>query len=409
MFDTDKWQEIIAAIRSNKLRTALTGFAVMWGIFMLVVLLGASRGLQNGVEGMFDDQAINSISVYASKTSVAYKGYKPGRQIQLTMDDYNAVLREVEGIEHSSARYVVWSVLTNVGADFNTYPYRAVHPGHAHIEKSIITKGRFIHEADVAESKKVAVIGRDVAADLFPKIDPIGQYISAFGIPFLVVGVFEDAANERQMRTVYIPITAGQLVFGNGRNIQSLMVTTGDAPLERTKYMTEHIDLILRQRHSIAPNDRSALEIRNNNAEFQNIAEILRAMELFVWVVGIFTIIAGIVGVSNIMSIVVKERTKEIGIRKAIGASPFSVVSLIIQESVFITAIAGYVGLLLGVVLVESMAGFLGEQGMFRKPQVDFQVALTTLAILVLAGALAGLFPALRAAAIKPVVALKDD
>ncbi len=408
MFDLDKWQEIFATIRKNKLRTVLTAFSVMWGIFMLVVLLGASQGLQNGVSGMFENDAINSIQVWTDKTTLAYKGFKSGRRIQLTTDDYDAIMRGLPDADFGSARYTVWSVMVAYKNEFNNYPFRAVNPDYTRIDRNMITHGRFLNYVDVREKKKVAVIGRDVAADLFKGTDAIGKYINAFGIPFQVVGVFEDY-NDRAMRYVYIPLPVGQQVFGNGRNIDMFMITTGNQPLPVTMSMADQVEGILKQRHSVHPDDQGAIEVRNNNEEFSNIRSILDSIDLFVWVIGIFTIIAGIVGVSNIMSIVVKERTKEIGIRKAIGATPFSVVSLIIQESVFITALAGYIGLVLGVLLVEGLGQSLGDMGMFKKPNVDFNVAIITLIILVVAGAFAGFFPAMRAAAIKPIEALKDE
>ncbi len=409
MFDLDKWQEIFATIRKNKLRTILTAFSVLWGIFMLVVLLGASQGLQNGVEGMFGRRATNSLVVYAGKTTVAHKGMKPGRTIQLKTDDFDLVKRVIDGIEYSSARYMVWSAQVTYKDEFSTYPLRAVDPDHQFIEKSAIMNGRYINMADIHDKRKVAVIGKDVAKDLFPKSDPIGEYINIFGIPFKVVGVFDDIGSDREIRYIYIPLPAGQQIFGAGTNINMFLVTTGDLPLPMTISMADEIETLLKQKHAVSPDDMSAIEVRNNNVEFKNITDIMKAIKLFVWIIGLFTIIAGIVGVSNIMSIVVKERTKEIGIRKALGATPWSVISLIIQESVFITAIAGYFGLVLGVLTLEGIENLIGDQPMFSRPQVDFNIALITLGVLVFAGALAGLFPSLRAARIKPVEALKDE
>ncbi len=409
MFDLDKWQEIFATIRKNKLRTFLTAFSVMWGIFMLVVLLGASNGLQNGVEGMFFRSAINSIWISSGKTTMAYKGLKPGRTVNFTNEDYALVMRNVDNIEYSTARYSVWNTLVSRGDEHGTYPLRAVHPDHQHLSKSSIISGRYLNPTDLSEKRKVAVIGRDVAKDLFKNEDPIGAYINTWGIPFKVIGVFEDLANEREMRYIFIPISAGQQVFGAGDKIEMFAVTTGSMPLPVTIGMADQIEQLLKQKHRVHPDDTGAISVRNNNVEFENISSILESIRLFVWVIGILTIIAGIVGVSNIMTIVVKERTKEIGIRKALGAAPLSVVGLIIQESIFITAIAGYMGLLLGVLTIESLSQKVGSGTIFQNPEVDFNAAITTIVILVIAGAFAGLFPALRAASIKPVEALKDE
>jgi putative ABC transport system permease protein len=409
MFDIDKWQEIFATIRKNKLRTFLTAFSVMWGIFMLVVLLGASQGLQNGVSGMFGRYATNSLEVRSGKTTISHKGMKPGRYIQLKYEDYALINRVIHGIEYASPSFMLWSTMVTYKKEFSTYYLRAVYPDYQYIESTAIQSGRFLNNADIKESKKVAVIGKDVAKEMFKGEDPIGEYINIFDIPFKVVGVFDNPSSERGVRYIFIPLPTGQHVFGAGQNINNFLVTTGDLPLHVTMSMADEIEDVLKHKYSVAPDDLSAISVRNNNVEFQNIISILNSIKLFVWMIGLFTIIAGIVWVSNIMSIVVKERTKEIGIRKAIGATPWSVVSLIIQESIFITAIAGYIGLVLGVLTVEGLSNLIGKQPMFNNPEVDFNVAITTLVILVIAGAFAGLFPALRAARIKPVVALKDE
>ncbi len=376
---------------------------------MLVILLGASTGLQNGVMHAFSDDAINSIWVYSGKTSLAYKGLKPGRQIQFKTEDFENVRDLIDGVEYATARYMIWNAEVAYGDEFSTYPLRAVNPDHQFLENTIVKKGRFLNPADLDEKRKVAVIGIDIENDLFPGEDALGKYVKVYGIPFKVIGVFEDTGNAREQRYLYVPLTSGQNVFGAGDDIQMFMVTTGSLTLPETMRMSTEIEDMLRRKHTIHPDDESALSVSNNNEEFKEITDILTAIKMFVWIIGIFTIIAGIVGVSNIMSIVVKERTKEIGIRKAIGASPASVVFLILQESVFITALAGYIGLLLGVLTLEGVSNLIGEVEMFRRPEVDFNVALLTLAIMVVAGALAGLFPSLRAAAIKPVIALKDE
>jgi len=409
MFDPDKWQEILATIRKNKLRTFLTAFSVMWGVFMLVILLGASTGLHQGVIHTFADDAINSIWVYSGKTSMAYKGLQPGRDIQFKNEDFENVRDLVDGVEYATARYMVWNAEVSYGDEFSTYPLRAVNPDHQYLENSLIKKGRFLSPADLNQKRKVAVIGKEIVNDLFPDKDPIGEHVRVYGIPFKVIGVFEDTGNSREQRYIYIPLSSGQTVFGAGDDIQMFMVTTGNLSLPASMRMSEEIDQMLRRKHTIHPDDEGAISVRNNNEEFKEITDIMTGIKVFVWIIGAFTIIAGIVGVSNIMSIVVKERTKEIGVRKALGATPASVVFLVLQESVFITALAGYIGLVLGVFTLEGVSNLIGEVEMFRNPEVDFDVALITLAIMVIAGALAGLFPSLRAARIKPVVALKDE
>jgi putative ABC transport system permease protein len=409
MFDIDKWQEVLGAIRKNKLRTFLTAFSVMWGIFMLIVLLGASEGLSNGTRSKFMSNPTNTIWISAGRTAVPYNGMGPGRQINLKTEDYNYILNGVEGITSSSARFMVWSTEITYGQDYSSYPLRAVHPEYQFFESSSIIKGRYLSERDMQEGRKVAVIGKDIENDFFQNEDPIGKYLHVSGIPFKIIGVFEDLGSMREMRYMYVPLKVGQEVFGVGDGIDRMALCTGDMPIDRTISLANQIEEMLKRKHNIAPEDQSALRVSNYNVEFEQISNILTAIDLFVWVIGIFTIIAGIVGVSNIMTIVVKERTKEIGIRKALGASPISVIGLILHESVFITAFAGYLGLVLGVFSVEGIAQITGNTDFFERPQVNFEAAIATLCILVFAGAMAGFFPALRAAQIKPVVALRDE
>jgi putative ABC transport system permease protein len=409
MFDVDKWQEVIGAIRKNKLRTFLTAFSVMWGIFMLIVLLGASEGLSNGTRSSFMSNPTNTIWIRAGRTALPYNGLGPGREINFKTEDYNYILNGVDGIASSSARFMLWNTEVNYGNDYSSYPLRAVHPEYQFFESSSIIKGRYLSERDMQEKRKVAVIGKDIEKDFFKEVDPIGKYLKISGVPFKVIGVFEDLGSIREMRYMYVPLQVGQEVFGTGDDVENIVLCTGDLPMERTISMANQIEDMLKRKHNIHPDDQSALRVNNSNVDFKEINNILTAIDLFVWMIGLFTIIAGIVGVSNIMTIVVKERTKEIGIRKALGASPVSVIGLILHESIFITAFAGYLGLVLGVFSVEAIAGIMGNTDFFEQPQVNFNAALITLGILVFSGALAGFFPALRAAQIKPVVALRDE
>ncbi len=409
MFDIDKWQEIFSTIRKNKLRTFLTAFSVLWGIFMLVVLLGVSQGLQNGITTSFNDDAINSIWIRSGKTAIPYKGLRSNRKIQFTIEDFNYVKNNVAGVEYSSAREMVWGASVTYKTEYNTYPIRAVNPGHQYIENTIIQNGRFLNDDDILAKRKLAVIGVEVANDLFKTADPIGKYFEIFGIPFKVIGVFEDTGNEREQRIIYVPLTIGQQIFGHGDDIDMFAITTGNLSLAQTEMMAQQIEDYLKQKYTIAPADDAAINVRNNNMSFKKITDIMVGIQIFVWIIGAFTIIAGVVGVSNIMSVVVKERTKEIGIRKALGATPGSVIGLVLHESVFITSLAGYIGLVLAVFTIEGISRSLGKQTMFENPTVNFPVAIITLVIMVIAGAIAGFFPALRAARIKPVVALRDE
>jgi len=408
MLDLDKWQEILSTIASNKTRTLLTGFSVAWGIFMLIILLGSGQGLSNGIEYQFRDDAINSVWVRSGQTSIPYKGLQPGRSIQFTNQDTDD-LKTIDGVDHATARfYIQGNVRVSYGKESDNFDVRSVHPGHRYVENTIMTRGRFINELDIAEHRKVAVIGKLVSDALFKSEPAIGKDIKVNGIAFKVVGVFEDTGGEGEMQKVYLPISTAQRAFGGGNKVAQFMFTTGDADLERTKAMAEQVRNDLAQRHTFSPEDRRAVFVYNNNENFARFLSLMDGIRMFIWVIGIGTILAGVVGVSNIMLITVRERTKEIGVRKAMGATPWSVVGLILQESVLITSVAGYVGLVLGVALLELLSGKL-QADYFRSPEVNLGVAIYATLLLVLAGTAAGLFPAVKAARIRPIEALRDE
>ncbi len=410
MFDLDKWQEILATIRQNKLRTFLTGFSVAWGILMLVVLMGSGEGLANGIEYQFRDDAVNSIWVNSGQTSIPYAGLQPGRSVRFTNEDHDTVARDVEGVEHITSRFYASGTLTVAyQGETGSFDIRSVHPDHRYLEKTIVTKGRYLNDLDLAEYRKVAVIGERVKDALFATRPAIGKYVNINGIPFRVVGLFRDEGGQSEEEKIYLPITTAQKAFGGANRISMFMLTTGEADLETTDGMATGIRQLLAQRHRFSPEDRRAVFVRNMNEFFQRFVNLMAGIRIFVWIIGIGTILAGVVGVSNIMMIVVKERTKEIGVRKALGATPGSILGLILQESVFITAIAGYVGLVLGVAVLEFGARALPHSEFFVNPGIDLRLALAATAVLVLAGAAAGFIPAYRAARVRPVEALKDE
>lgn len=411
LFDYDVWQEIGATVRQNRLRTVLTGFSVAWGIFMLVVLLGSGTGLANGVEYQFRDDAVNSIWIRAGETSVPYRGLKPGRDLQMTLDDYAALVRDVAGVEHSTARFWIrgGATVTYKGGQAQSFDVRPVHPGHQHLERSIITSGRFLNDLDLLEHRKVAVIGPKVIEAFFPSGRAAGEWISINGIPFRVVGVFADEGGEGEEDKVYIPITTGQRIFNGANRVGQIMFTTGTASLDESVAMAEAARLLLAERLDFSPDDERAVFINNNNERFAQFAAMVKGIRAFVWVVGIGTLLAGVVGVSNIMLITVRERTREIGVRKALGATPGSVVALVLQEAIAITAVAGYLGLVLGVATLELVGSNLPASDFFKDPHVELGVALSATALLVLAGAAAGAVPAVRAARIRPIEALRDE
>jgi putative ABC transport system permease protein len=408
MFDLDTWQEIFESIRKHPLRSILTAFGVAWGIFMLVFLLGSGKGLQNGVEYQFRDDALNSIWVYRGRTSIAHKGLPEGRRIQFTNQDYNKLIEEFSEIEHITGRfYIAGERIVKYRDEALSFNVRSVHPGHRYIENTIMTDGRYLNEEDLDQFRKVAVIGEIVVERLFKDEDPIGKFITINDVSYKVVGRYRDTGGENEMRNIYIPITTGQKVYGGSEDIHQLMFTIGDLDLEQSKELSEEVRVLMSQIHGFNPADRRALYV-NNNAEnyeeFQNLFGMIRAFVLFI---GIGSIIAGVIGVSNIMLIIVKDRTKEIGIRKAMGATPRSIVSMILQESIFITSLAGYIGMIFGVLVLYALQAI--EIDYFRQPQVNIWVAVQALIVLVVCGALAGLIPAMQAANVNPIKAMKDE
>ncbi|MEL6650866.1 MAG: ABC transporter permease [Bacteroidota bacterium] len=428
MFDLDKWQEIFETIRRNRLRTMLTGFSVGWGIFMLILLLGAGKGLENGVTREMSSDAINSIFVFPGNTAEPYKGYKAGRRIRFTNDDYELLKREIPEIEYISARFYIPGSATIVYRNqYGNFSVRAVHPDHQFVENTQIDQGRYLNERDLIEYRKVAVIGRRVRDALFGENgEAIGKEIKVNNFAFTVIGVSkESVADAGEEEIIYLPISTAQRTFNGKTNINRIIFTIGDATVDESIDIARRVRTLFAERHHFDPKDRQAVWIRNRLENFQEFQQVMVGIRLFIWFIALGTLMAGVIGVGNIMLIVVKERTKEIGIRKALGATPASIVSLIIQESVFITTISGYLGILLGVwtldfynsgLWLDFFQQFNMMQGVdldaidiFHKPEVDIWVAFRAMIVLVVAGALAGLMPAYRAAQIRPIVALREE
>jgi putative ABC transport system permease protein len=402
MFDLDTWQEILDTIKANKLRSFLTAFSVAWGIFMLIVLLGSGQGLANGIEYQFRDDAINSIWVFPGQTSIPYKGLAPGRSLQLTNEG---------GVDHITSRfYISGNLRVRYRDETTTFDVRSVHPDHLFLEKTIITEGRFLDELDLSEYRKVAVIGVRVKDALFKKEQALGKYIEINGVAFKVVGLFTDEGGENEQEKIYLPISTAQRAFGGANRVRMIMMTTGETPLEQTEVMAKDVKRRIAGRHTFSIDDPRAVNVGNNNEEFKRFTDLMSAIRMFVWIVGLGTILAGVVGVSNIMMITVRERTREIGVRKALGATPWSVVALVLQESILITSVAGYFGLVLGIAVLEVAAKNLpAGSDYFRNPEVSLAVAVQATVLLIVAGLIAGFVPARRAAAVRPVDALRNE
>lgn len=420
MFDIDKWQEILATIKKNKMRTFLTGFSVAWGIFMLMVLLGSGNGLSNGVSENFMHDAINGMWFWSGETSIPYKGLKEGRQIRFTNADYE-IIKGIQGIEKTSGRYIIRGNTFSYGNEYGNYSAITCHPDLLDVESIKIIEGRFVNEIDIKQARKTVVLGKDIYEALFKDKEAIGEYVKVNNIPFKVVGICKEGGGTRH-RNAYIPVSTGQKIFNGSNRLHNFALTIDAKTLAESQAIETQLRETLARKHKFDATDRSAMGSYNKLEDVMETMKIFQAINIFIWIIGIGTLIAGVVGVSNIMLIIVKERTKEIGIRKAIGASPGSVIGLILLESVLITTIAGYIGLVLGAGLMEGInfiveqqyaasAATNGGQGetLFRNPTVDLGVAMSATLLLVIAGTIAGYIPAKRAARIKPIEALRDE
>ena len=402
-------QETWAVLRKNRLRTLLTALSVAWGMFMLALLLGAGRGLENGVIWEFRDEAVNSISLASGKTSVPFAGRGPGRSIHFDNDDFESIGRNIPNLEHSTGRFQLWGeFFVSYGRKHAAFDIRGTHPDHRFLEKTEMLRGRFLNAVDIRERRKVAVIGRQVRLSLFGDEAPVGKYIQIRGVSYLVVGEFEDVGGEAELRKIYVPISTAQLIYNQPGTVDQLMFTLDTEDLERSQRIADLAHALVASHHEVALEDRRAIRVQNNFARFKKTTQVLTWLKAFVWIVGIGTLIAGIVGVGNIMLISVAERTKEFGIRKALGATPLSIVGMVVFEATLITAVSGYLGLIAGLATVELVAHIAKDAPFFRAPSTDLGVALGAAASLVVVGALAGLFPALRATRVDPIVALRE-
>ena len=422
ILDGDSWQEIWSVIRKNRLRTFLTALGVFWGVFMLIVMVGAGNGLERGVKRTMAGWAANSVGVWSEKTSLPYKGLVPGRQIRFENDDIPAV-RAVPGVEYLAPGNQLggWRGGNNVtrGAKAAAFQVMGEYPEIRHVALVRILAGRHLNDLDIAETRKVAVVGTRVKEQLFREGEEIlGQSILIQGTHFEIVGLFVSQAagdgGERMESTIYVPFTTFQRAFNYGDRVSWFNLTVD--PRFRAEAVEEGVKKVLKARHDVAPEDPQAIDGWNAEEEFRNVNSLFLGIRILIWIVGTATLLAGVVGVSNIMMIAVRERTKEIGVRKALGATPFQIVGQIIQESVVITALAGYVGVAAGVGVLE-LANFAIEAAtragsaptMFANPQVDLPVALVAAAVLIVSGALAGVIPARNAARVNPVIALRSE
>lgn len=415
MFNKDTRQEIFDSIRKHKLRTLLTALGVWWGIFMLIVLMGAGTGLQNGVFGIFGSHARNSLYMWTQPTTMPYKGFKAGRDPDLTLKDMDAIRAAFpDAVKNIAPRMWVPSGDISRKGKTGGFTVRGDGPEFVNISAINVTEGRFINPKDVADTRKVCVIGKRVKEVLFEENEiAVGQYLTMAGSEYMIVGeIASDRRDEEQAKnddqTIHIPITTAQRVRNRPNHVNWFGLSLHDE-FSAIDY-EQKIATLLRERLNVHPDDERGIGAENVAEEYAQINGLFTGINVLIWIVGIGSLLAGIIGVSNIMMIVVKERTKEIGIRKALGATPKDIIGIILAESVFITTSAGYIGLLTSVGLVALLKAAVGEGvPMFANPEINLSVGVGSLLLLTIAGAVAGLIPALNAANIPPVVALRDE
>ncbi len=415
MFDKDVWQEIFATMLKHKMRTGLTALGVFWGIFMLVFVLGMGKGLENGVFRGFGNRAKNVMYVWPERTAQPYKGFQPGRVPNFKLDDIIAIKNNIKQVEFIAPRHTLPASAVSYREKTDKYQIRGELSDMIKIEALKVYEGRYVNENDVAESRKIAVLGIRTKEVLFGNQTCVGKYIRIRGVEFLVVGVFGPMQikpwTEDDMEAVVIPLTCMQRTFGTGGEVDYFACTA--AADVKVSEMEPLVKGLLKERHHVAPDDPQGIGGFNLEAEFQSVKTLFTGISVFLWFVGIGTLLAGIVGVSNIMLIVVKERTKEIGIRKALGATPNSIINMILLESVFITSFSGYLGLIAGTAVIGGINYIMLvnniESENFYNPQVNMTIGLGAVILLIISGAVAGLIPALQASRVNPVVALKDE
>ncbi len=417
MFDLDKWKEVWSTLKANRLRTLLTAFGVFWGIVMLLAMLGFASALDSGTKRQMKGIASNMLWVWGQATTEPYDGLPTGREVRLSMDDIDPI-RRLSAVEHVTPRIQLGGFMNNFTVSHESkvgsFSVYGDYPDLAKIVAFSYDAGRFINERDMAEQRKVCVIGNLVRDELFgPGVDPMGKYIKISGVYFQVVGLMRTLRSgregERDASTVYVPFTTLRAAFNTGDRVGFFALTAkrelGSTALE------DQVKTILQQRHRIAPTDKLAIGSFNMFQFFGKIEGVFFFISLLGWVVGTMTLFAGVIGVSNIMLITVKERTKEIGVRKALGATPISIVAMIMKESMVLTALAGLAGVVAGVGLLALASAVLENASSlpFGPPNVPLSTALIAVAVLVGAGALAGIMPAAHAASIKPIEALRAE
>ncbi len=409
MFDIDRWQEIFSSIRSNVLRTVLSGFTVALGLYIFIVLFGIGKGLQNAFQEGFTRDAQNLISIFTGKTTIAYEGLQADRQVTLNNSDYNAIVdAHPEKVQYSTPRYST-NLNVKYGKESGFYQISGANDEEVKIENRQLLNGRFISPKDIDEKQNVAVIGRMVQRDLIKNGDPVGKELEINGSVFKVIGVFSDDGGDWDERMISIPISTLQQMKKGSDTVSTVYIAYDEKlnPEQAIAY-SDQLKKELKARKKVSPDDENAVVVRNRAEGLKDSFQFLFVITMIVGFIGLGTLLAGIIGISNIMVYIVKERTQEIGVRKAIGAKPRSIVTLIIQESIVITVISGLIGVVLGVLTLKLIGNSL-EEYFIKDPSVGWLLITVAFISLVMSGLLAGFVPAYRASKIKPIEALRAE
>lgn len=419
MLDFDALREIGSTIKKNKLRTFLTGFSIAWGIFILIALLGAGNGLKNGITSNFSNRAKNAVSVWPGSTSIPFEGLPLDRVVKFDDEDLDMLRNKIPGVDHVSGRIHSNSIIS-YGTNYGSWNLLGVHPDAAYINNIDMTtgKGRFINEVDIIKRRKVIVINTEMADILFPGSDPMGKFVTAKDVSYLVIGIFKDNTG-RTSTPSYIPFSTAQTIYRKNYGTDRLDFTVkGLTTVEQNEAFIEAFREKMGALHKFDPKDESAISIWNTAEDVAQTESILNGITLVIWIIGICSLISGVVGIGNIMLITVRERTREFGIRKAIGASPISVLNLVLLESIVITTLFGYIGMMFGVGLMEMInygmqsaaSGASGEgPTVFKDPSVNLAVVIISTGILIVAGVIAGSIPAIKAIKISPIEAMRAE
>lgn len=415
-FDVDTWQEIWATLRQNRLRAFLTALGVFWGLFMLILMLGLGRGLENGARKNLADLAPRALYAWGQRTSVPYRGLQPGRYVRFDNDDI-AFVKAIPGIEHVAARLRLggWRDTGRVVYAGKTGNFTVLGdmPAYAKIEPLTVELGRFLNDPDVREARKVVILGRHAREVLFGDKDPVGEWLEINGVHFRVVGAIKSGKGgedgDRMDNSVFVPFSAFQRAFRQPNRVGWFAL--GVEPTASASQVERNVRAVLSERHNVSPLDEQAIGSFDAADQFDKVQSLFQGIRGFVWFVGTLTLLAGVLGVSNILLIIVKERTREIGVRKALGATPGSIVLLIVQEAITLTTLAGYTGLVAGVAVLEGVSRYLDglPNAPISRPEIDLNAALVAAGVLIVAGAIAGIVPARHAASVPPVEALRAE